>query len=116
MARTPGADLDPARLQALAENLGQTPEAIAHTLHAELLAARARIDAGLSGGDPVAVGDGAHAARNSALMVGTQRLLAGLRALEIAADAGDLAAARAARDGAAEGLGQLIEALAALGG
>ncbi len=115
MSRAPEAVPDPARLQALAENLGQTAGAVAGTLHAELVAARARIDAGLAGGDLVAVGDGAHAARNSALMLGARPLLTELRALETAADGGELAAAREARGRADADLARLIEALGELG-
>jgi hypothetical protein len=108
------ADPDPARLHALAENLGQAPQAIARTLYDELRAARIQIDAGLAGEDLVAVGDGAHAARNSALMVGAGPLLAELRVLETAADAGELAAARGARGRADADLAHLIEALGEL--
>jgi hypothetical protein len=115
VARAPGSEPDPARLRALAENLGQTPDAVAGTLHAELLAARAQIDAGLTGEDLVAVGDGAHAARNSALMVGATRLLTELRALEMAADGGELRTAREARGRADEDLAHLIQALGELG-
>ncbi len=114
MSRAPGTEPDPARLRALAENLGQTPQAVARTLHNELRAARAQIDTGLTGEDLVAVGDGAHAARNSALMVGAKPLLAELRALETAADAGELGAAREARVRADADLGHLIEALGEL--
>ena len=114
MSQAPGAEPDPARLRALAENLGQAPQAIAETLHDELRAARAQIDAGLAAEDLVAVGDGAHAARNSALMVGAKRLLAELRALQTAADGGDLGAAREARGRADADLAHLIEALGEL--
>ena len=114
MGRAPDSEPDPARLRALAENLGQTPEAVARTLHDELLGARARIDAGLGGADLVAVGDGAHAARNSALMVGAQPLLTELRALETAADDGALEAAREARGRADADLARLIQALGEL--
>jgi hypothetical protein len=114
VARASRSELDPARLRALAENLGQTPEAIARTLHDELLSARARIDAGLAGEDLEAVGDGAHAARNSALMVGGRPLLAELRALETAADGGETGAAHEARDRADGGLADLIAALGEL--
>ena len=114
MAEPPGAGLDPARLRALAEHLGQTPEAVARTLRDELLAARARIDSGLAAEDPAAVGDGAHAARNSALMVGTKPLLAELRGLQTAADEGELEGARGARGRVDAGLAHLIEALGEL--
>jgi hypothetical protein len=114
VSRPPEAEPDPARLRALAENLGQTAGAVAGTLHAELVAARAQIDAGLAGEDLVAVGDGAHAARNSALMVGARPLLAELRALETAADRGELGAAREARGRADADLARLIEALGGL--
>ncbi|HEY3772986.1 MAG TPA: hypothetical protein VGL69_08340 [Solirubrobacteraceae bacterium] len=114
MSAARAADPDPARLRALAENLGQTPQAIAGTLYDELRAARAQIDAGLAGEDLVAVGDGAHAARNSALMVGAKPLLTELRALETAADAGELAAAREAQGRAEADLAHLIEALGEL--
>jgi hypothetical protein len=115
MARTPGsADPDPARLAEIAEKLDQTPAAIAATLRDELLAARAQIDAGLAAEDMVAIGDGAHAARNSALMADATPLLAQLRALEIAADGGDLRAAREARARADVDLAHLIQALSDL--
>jgi len=115
MAPPPGEDLDPGRLQALAERLGQTPEAVARTLHDELLAARAEIDAGLADGDPEPIGHGAHAARNSVLMIGAQAVLLELRALEAAAVAGELEAARLARRRVSKGLQTLIGALGALG-
>ena len=107
----PDAGLDPARLRALAEGLGESPEAVARTLHDQLAGARARIDAGLAAADLEATGDGAHAARNSALMVGAQALLTELRALETAADHGRLADARAARRRAEGDLRRLIEEL-----
>jgi len=105
------AGVDPARLRELADALHQTPQAVALTLHDELLAARARIDAGLADRAPETVVDGAHAARNSAAMVGARSLLAELRAVEAAAGRGDLAAARAARERAEDELARLIEAL-----
>jgi hypothetical protein len=111
VARIPGADPDPARLAAIAENLGLTLQAVASTLHDELRAARAQIDAGLAGEDLVAVADGAHAARNSALMVSAKPLLAELRALQTAADGGELGAAREARGRADAPLAHLIRAL-----
>ncbi|HTU28367.1 MAG TPA: hypothetical protein VMF07_03230 [Solirubrobacteraceae bacterium] len=114
MSRARGAGPDPARLQALAENLGQTPQAVARTLHEELRAARAQIDAGLASEDLTAVGDGAHAARNSALMVGAAPLLSELRALETAADSGELRSAREVRGRADADLADLIEALGEL--
>lgn len=107
--------VDPARLHALADALSQTPEAVARTLHDELVTARARIDAGLADGAPEVIGDGAHAARNSALMVGARSLLAELRAIETASDRGNLAAARAARGRVEAGLAHLIAALDELG-
>jgi len=114
MAPPTGADPDPARLRALADRLGETPERVARTLHGELLQARAALDAGLADGNLTAVADAAHGARNSALMVGAGPLLDELRALETAADAGELQAAREARARAGERLAHLIEALAAL--
>jgi hypothetical protein len=115
MGRASGAGVDPGRLRALAEQLGQSPTAVARTLRDELVAARAQIDAGLADGAPEAVGGGAHAARNSALMVGARSLLVELRAVEAAAGRGDLAGARAARSRAGDGLARLIEALGELG-
>lgn len=109
------APLDRTRLAELAQQLGQSPEEVARTLRDELVAARARIDAGLAGEDRIAVGDGAHAARNSALMVGARPLLAELRAIQTAADGGDFATARSAREQVEAGLGRLIEALDGLG-
>jgi hypothetical protein len=115
MARPPGGDVYPSRLQAVAESLGQTPEAVARTLHDELLGARAEIDAGLAEGDPETIGHGAHAARNSVLMIGAPAVLLELRALETEAAGGDLEAARLARRRVSPGLQTLIEALGALG-
>ena len=94
----PDAELDVGRLRALGEHLGEPPERIAATLHAELVRSLAEIDAGLDAGDVGAVAQGAHAARNSALMIDAAPTLAALDALERAARAGDLAAARTARE------------------
>ena len=110
-----GAEPDPERLAAIAEQLGQPPRAVAVTLRDELVAARAQIDAGLAAEDLIAVADGAHAARNSALMVGARALLAALRALETAAENAQLGAAREARAGADADLAHLIQALGDLG-
>jgi hypothetical protein len=84
---------DRARLEALAERLEQSPADVAAALRDELTAALAQIDAGLRAGDLAPVADGAHAARNSALMLGAGPLLAGLRALEHAAGRGETEAA-----------------------
>ncbi len=88
--------LNPGRLGALAEHLGEPAAQIAQTLHAELAAAMEAIDAGLTADDPEAVSTAAHAARNSALMIAAAPTLTVLRTLEAAVGAGDRDAARAA--------------------
>jgi hypothetical protein len=105
------AALDRERLRALAERLGESPGSVARTLHDELLAARARIEAGLAAGDLPAVGEGAHAARNSTLMLDARPVTLGLRALQRAADDDDPPAARAAWARITGELTRLIEAL-----
>jgi hypothetical protein len=91
------AELDSSRLGALAEHLGETPEAVAGTLYDELQRAFADLDAALQEGDREAAAHALHAARNSALMIVARPLLAGLRAVDEALADGDLAGARAAR-------------------
>jgi hypothetical protein len=95
------AELDTGRLGALAEHLGETPESIAGTLHDELQRAFAELDAALAAGDREAAGRAGHAARNSALMITARPMLDGLRAVEAALADGNLAGARAAREGLA---------------
>lgn len=112
---SPEEGVDPARLTELAQSLGESPGAVARTLHDELVSARAEIDTGLAGADLEAIDHGTHAARNSALMLGARAVLGELRSLEVAARERDLEAARAARQRADGGLTSLIAALRALG-
>jgi hypothetical protein len=87
-------DLD--RLAELQELLGKQLAEIVRTLVHELTVALAAAGAGLDSGDLVAVALAAHAARNSALMIDAQPLLAALSELEMYARNNDLANARLA--------------------
>lgn len=91
-------ELDLRRLAELQELLGADLHEIVTTLVSELSSAFGAVDAGLAGGDLGAVEMAAHTARNSALMIDAQPLLAGLRDLESAARAGDVPAALAASE------------------
>jgi hypothetical protein len=108
-------DLDRARLEALAQRLEQPAAEVAATLDEELVGALAQIDAGLRADDLAIVAHGAHAARNSALMLDAGGLLAGLRELEQAAARGEIDAARRARTQFADRAQRLLGALRAVG-
>jgi hypothetical protein len=92
-------ELDLARLAELPGVLGrELPEIVAILLR-ELTAAFADLAAAIETGDLIAAGRAAHAARNSALMIDAQPLLAGLADLESHARAGDMPGARIVHDG-----------------
>ncbi len=104
--------LDRARLDAIAAHLQEPVATVARTLHAELSAERARIDAGLGAGDLETVGDAVHAARNSALMIDAGPVIAGLREVQRAVRADAAEQARAAAAGLQPELDRLLQALA----
>jgi hypothetical protein len=89
-------EFDLERLAELQELLGKKLAEIVRTLVGELTMALAAAGAGLDAGDLVAVALAAHAARNSALMIDAQPLLAALSELEARARAEDLVNARLA--------------------
>ncbi len=89
-------ELDLKRLAELQELLGTELPDIVATLVEELTTAFEAIDAGLAGDDLGATAMAAHAARNSALMIDAQPLLAHLAELESAARAHDMAGTIAA--------------------
>jgi hypothetical protein len=92
-------ELDLARLAELPAALGRgLPEIVAILLR-ELTAAFADLAAAVETGDLIAAGRAAHAARNSALMIDAQPLLAGLGDLESHARAGDVPGVRITHDG-----------------
>jgi hypothetical protein len=101
----------PGRLAALGAELGESPEAVARILHTELTRAFAALDEGLTVGDPTAVADAAHAARNSLLMLDEAALLTQLSTLDTAARDGDLATARTVRGELGAGWARLASAL-----
>ena len=86
-------ELDLTRLDELQQLLGTERAAIVDTLLTELSTALDDIAGGLAAGDLEAVATAAHAARNSALMIDAQPLLAGLGDLESCARNDELAAA-----------------------
>jgi hypothetical protein len=90
-------ELDLGRLAELQELLGKQLSEIVATLLNELDRAVRDIDAGLAGSDLDAVALAAHAARNSALMIDAQPLLARLGELESCARRLDLTSATAAQ-------------------
>lgn len=90
--------LDLGRLAELQELLGTQLSEIVATLLTELSRALQDIDAALAGRDLDAVALAAHAARNSALMVDAQPLLARLGELESCARRLDLTSALAAQE------------------
>jgi HPt (histidine-containing phosphotransfer) domain-containing protein len=92
------AELDLRRLRELHRHLGTDVSEIVQTLDDELRRALADIEAALVAGDLPAAARAAHAARNSALMIGAAPLLAQLDELESSARAGDLTAARRAQN------------------
>lgn len=95
-------ELDLGRLAELPELLGTQLSEIVATLLAELDRALQDIDAALSNDDLGAVALAAHAARNSALMIDAQPLLARLGELESVARGRDMSSALAARQRLAE--------------
>jgi hypothetical protein len=95
-------ELDLARLAELPAALGrELPEIVAILLR-ELTVAFADLHAAIQSGDLVAARRAAHSARNSALMIGAQPLLAGLADLEAHARAGDIAGVQIVHDGLRE--------------
>jgi hypothetical protein len=90
-------ELDLGRLAELQDLLGAQLSEIVATLLNELGRALQDIDAALAGRDLDAVALGAHAARNSALMIDAQPLLARLGDLESCARRLDLTSALAAQ-------------------
>jgi hypothetical protein len=89
-------DLDLDRLAELQDLLGTELSEIVATLLNELGRALSDIDAALAGRDLNAAALAAHAARNSALMIDAQPLLARLGELEACARREDLTSALAA--------------------
>jgi hypothetical protein len=90
-------DLDLGRLAELQDLLGTQLSEIVATLLNELSRAMRDIDAALAGRDLNAAALAAHAARNSALMIDAQPLLANLGELEACARREDLTSALAAQ-------------------
>jgi HPt (histidine-containing phosphotransfer) domain-containing protein len=89
------AELDLTRLTELQQLLGAGLPEIVATLVRELTTAIDAVGAGLDEGDLSAAALAAHAARNSALMIDAQPLLARLHELESSARGDDLNGARA---------------------
>ena len=88
-------EFDLARLERLQELLGTALPEIVATLVSELANAVDQLESALRDGDLDAGALAAHAARNSALMVGAADMLSALRAVEQGARNADLEAARA---------------------
>jgi hypothetical protein len=104
-------ELDLSRLAELQDLLGaQLPQIVA-TLLAELARALRDIDAGLGGRDLAAVARAAHDARNSALMIDAQPLLACLGELESCALGCDLTSALVAQQRVTEAWSPLRRSL-----
>ncbi len=91
-----GDELDLTRLLELQRVLGSSMPELLGNLMTDMDRAVDDIDAGLAAGDSKAVALGAHAARNSALMLDARPMLAELAEIESAARAGNL---RVAGDG-----------------
>jgi hypothetical protein len=91
-------ELDLRRLAELQQLLDQTVPEIVATLVRELEGALDAIGPALRDGDLAAAALAAHAARNSALMIDAQPLLAELEALESSARHGDADGAAQARE------------------
>jgi hypothetical protein len=89
-------ELDLRQLAELRDTLGDELPEIVATLVRELDDAVGRAETSIAGGDLAAAALAAHAARNSALMVGARPLMEALGALETGAGRGDLEAARGA--------------------
>ncbi|HEY2259283.1 MAG TPA: hypothetical protein VGH45_06200 [Solirubrobacteraceae bacterium] len=88
--------LDLTRLAQLQHTLGVQLDEIVTTLLAELDLAVTGAETAIGDRDLAAAALAAHAGRNSALMIGADRLLDDLRKLETAAGGQDIEAARAA--------------------
>lgn len=91
-------ELDLGRLAELEELLGRGVPEIVDTLVSELTKAMAGIETGVAAGDLTAAALAAHEARNSALMLNAEPMLAALREIEAAARVPDAARARAGLD------------------
>ena len=89
-------ELDLTKIIELEQLLGTGVPEIIDRLVREIDEALGGIEAGLADGDLAAVADAAHAARNSALMLGAQPLLPALGEIESGARLGDERATRAA--------------------
>ena len=95
-----GDELDLRRLFELQRVLGTDLAEIVGKLVTDIDRAVDQIDSGMASGDPPAVAHGAHAARNSALMLDAHAMLGALGEIEVHARAGDLG-------GAADGVERL---------
>jgi HPt (histidine-containing phosphotransfer) domain-containing protein len=93
-----GDELDLTRLLDLQRVLDTSLPEIVGKLVTDIERSVDEIEAGMTAGDSHAVAHGAHAARNSALMLDAQPMLDALAEIEAAARAGEL---RAAGDGIA---------------
>jgi hypothetical protein len=91
-------ELDLGRLAELEELLGRGVREIVDTLVTELTRAMAGIEAGVAAGDLAAAALAAHEARNSALMLNAEPMLAALREIEAAARAPDVIRAQTGLD------------------
>jgi hypothetical protein len=88
-----GDELDLRRLLELQRVLGTDLAEIVGNLVTDIERAVDEIDTGMVSGDSRIVAHGAHAARNSALMLDAQPMLDALGEIEVSARAGDLAGA-----------------------
>jgi hypothetical protein len=88
-----GDELDLRRLLELQRVLGSGLPEIVGNLMTDLERAVDEIDTGMAAGDSQVVAHGAHAARNSALMLDAHPMLDALNEIELSARAGDLKAA-----------------------
>jgi HPt (histidine-containing phosphotransfer) domain-containing protein len=88
-----GDELDLTRLLELQRVLGTGLPEIVGKLVTDIEHAVEEIDSGMAAGDSRAVAHGAHAARNSALMLDAQPMLDALGEIESCARAGDLTGA-----------------------
>jgi hypothetical protein len=95
-------ELDLDRLAELPAALGRELSEIVAILLRELSDAFADLEAAIQIGDLGAAGRAAHSARNSALMIDAQPLLAGLADLEAHVRAGDMTGARIVHGGLRE--------------
>jgi hypothetical protein len=88
-----GDELDLRRLLELERVLGTGLPEIVGDLVTDIERAVDEIDTGMAAGDSHIVARGAHAARNSALMLDAHPMLDALREIELSARAGDLESA-----------------------